>query len=459
MSKTRYMMAAMMIGVMTAAASAQEPVSFHKQVVPILKANCNGCHRPGKTKGKLDLTMHNLVLKGGKQGAAVVAGQPDNSLLIEVISGPEPEMPEDGDPLKPAEVDLIRRWISEGAIDDTPAVEPVKIELPTYTAPPVISSLGFSPDGTLLAVNGYHEVVLHKADGSEIIARLVTEAPRIESIAFSKDGKLLAACGGAPAEFGHVQVWNVADRKPVQAAKLGHDTLFGVSFSPDGETVAVGGAEKIVRRVSIADGSVLSEFKAHGDWVFATGFTHDGKQLVSGGRDKALKLIDVASGRFVDDINNPLEAVVSFALHPTEDKLAYGGDMGITRIYNISDNQKRTAGRNDTNLVKAMERLDHPVTAVAFSPDGKQIAVGTTGEVRVYEIESGKRLHVISDHRGPVYALAWKPDGTALATGGFDGKVRLFEMPSAKLAGEFSPVPIQKVAADNASLRSAARSE
>lgn len=429
-------------------ARAAAPVSFHTQIAPILKASCNGCHRPGKAKGKLDLTTHTALLKGGKEGAAIVPGQPGNSLLIEMISGPAPQMPEDDDPLKPEQIELIRRWIAEGALDDTPAPAPgpVKIATPIYTEAPIITSMAFSPDGTLLAVNGYHEVVLHDAASGDVVGRLIGEAPRVESLAFSKDGALLALCGGAPAEFGHVQVWNVKERELKQAVKLGYDTLYGVSFSPDGTSLAVGGAEKIVRRVNVADGKVLLEFKAHADWVFATTFTHDGKQLVSGGRDKALKLIDVETGRFIDDINNPVEAVISFAIHPTEGKVVYGGDLGTARIYNISDNQKRTAGRNDTNLVREFERLPHAVTAVAFSPDGKRLAVGTEGEVRIYEAETGKRLHVLSDHRGPVYAVAWKPDGSILATGGFDGRVRLFNATEGKLIRDFSPVPLQKIA-------------
>ena len=72
-------------------------------------------------------------------------------------------------PLKPDQVDLIRRWIAEGATDDTPDAAEIAVDRdhpPVYTAPPVLTSLDYSPDGTLLAVSGYHEVLLHKADGT-----------------------------------------------------------------------------------------------------------------------------------------------------------------------------------------------------------------------------------------------------------------------------------------------------
>ena len=57
---------------------------------------------------------------------------------------------------------------------------------------------------------GFHEVLLHKADGSGLVARLIGISERIESVRFSPDGKQLAVTGGKPARMGEVQIWNVA---------------------------------------------------------------------------------------------------------------------------------------------------------------------------------------------------------------------------------------------------------
>lgn len=433
--------------VLTLAASARaqdKPVSYHNQIRPLFTATCNGCHRPEKSKGELDMTTYQALMKGGKEGTPVVAGDPSGSVLFKMISGPEPEMPEDGDPLKAEQVAMVERWIREGAKDDTPDPSLAKFEPPVYTAAPVISSLAFSPDGKLLAVNGYHEIVLHKADGSAIEGRLIGDAPRVEAITFSKDGRHLAACGGSPAEFGSVQVWDPAKKELVKSYRMSSDSLYGISFAPDGQSVAFGAADKTVRRVNVADGKLLLEFKAHADWVLGTFFTLDGKQLVSAGRDKAMKLIDVEHARFVDDINNPLEACISLARHPKEERVLYGGDLGTARIYRISDNQNRTAGRNDTNRLKEFERQPGPVTAVAFSPDGAAAALGSVGEVRVYETGDGsKRLATLSSHTGPVFSIAWSPDGAVIATGGFDGMVRLFDAKSGNLLKQFPSVPLK----------------
>src|SRR4051812_25956767 len=155
------------------------PVSYWKQVRPIFQANCQGCHQPAKNKGGYVMTDFARLIAGGESGdKAIIPGKPQASTLVTAITPKdgEADMPKDKTPLKPDEIALITRWVGEGAKDDTPknAVQHIDAEHPPiYQRAPAITSLDYSPDGKLLAVAGFHEVLLHHADGTGIAARLV----------------------------------------------------------------------------------------------------------------------------------------------------------------------------------------------------------------------------------------------------------------------------------------------
>src|SRR5262249_31643800 len=145
---------------------------------------------------------------GESDKTPIVPGKPDQSNLLAMLHPKEgkSEMPKGKDPLPDYQVKLISDWIAQGASDDTPmSAKTLAVDQehpPVYELPPVITAIAFSPDSQMLAVGGYHEVLLHKADGSGMIGRLVGLSERIQSLAFAPDGKLLAACGGDPGRFG-----------------------------------------------------------------------------------------------------------------------------------------------------------------------------------------------------------------------------------------------------------------
>ncbi len=428
-------------------AETSPPVSYYKELVPILKRSCTGCHHPGKLKGDLDLTTHTAFKKGGKHGPSFKEGDPKASSVIEEISGKEPSMPKEGDPLTAAEVALFERWITEGANDDTPEDKknPFKIAgPPVYAAPAVISALAYSPDGELLAVSGYHETLLHKSDGSAVVARLIGDSPRVESVAFSRDGKMLAVSGGAPSLFGEVQIWDVEKRSLIRAVPLSTDSIYGVSFSPGGDRIAVGGADKSLRLINVADGKELFKFDNHSDWVFGTTFSVDGKRVLSGSRDRAMKLVTAANAQFIDDINKLLESVICISRHPNEDIVAYGGELGAVRTYRMQENQGRTAANNDVNLVREFERQTAAVHAIAYSPDGAHLAVGgASDEIRIYKTADGQRTGTAKGFSGAIFALAPHPSKNVLAAGGFDGSIRILNIPDGAETNRFVPFPIK----------------
>jgi mono/diheme cytochrome c family protein len=228
-------------------APANQPISYYKQIRPLFAQHCQGCHQPAKPLGGYVMTEHkNLLEKTDSDASGVVPGKPEQSKLLEQVlpqGGKAPAMPKGRDALGESDVALIRKWIAEGAKDDTPAsARQVLVDAdhpPVYALPPVLRALDYSPDGRLLAVSGYHEVLLHNPDGSGKPERLIGLSEHIESVAFSPDGRELAVTGGSPGRFGEVQIWDVEKHKLRLSVSVTHDTLYGVSWSPDGSKIAL----------------------------------------------------------------------------------------------------------------------------------------------------------------------------------------------------------------------------
>lgn len=95
---------------------ASHQVDFTKEIKPILETSCAKCHGRGKAKGEFRIDDRESFLRGGHNGVAVVLGKSDDSLLIELVMGFDPDMvmPAKGSRLKPAQISLLRAWIDQG---------------------------------------------------------------------------------------------------------------------------------------------------------------------------------------------------------------------------------------------------------------------------------------------------------------------------------------------------------
>jgi WD40 repeat protein len=420
------------------------PVSYHREVVPLLQRHCYGCHHPGKRKGDADLTAVASLKLGGKHGAAVVPGDPGRSVLFSEVTGADPAMPKDGERLSAAQVDLLERWIREGAVDDSPPPPPARTDPPEYRAPPVLVALDFSPDGRWLAVGAHHEVLLLDAATLRREARWMGAPARIEALRFSPDSRRLAVVGGEPGVTGEFQVWDVASAKPLVRVAPGSDSFFGADWSPDGTRVAVGGADRTVRVLGTEDGRELLRTTVHSDWVMGAVFVGGGNQLVSGSRDRSLRLLDANTGRMLDVLNRETEPVVRLARFPKEDQVAFAGADSRVRLYKAAAKAANTDPGQDPNLVREYESFGRGTTAVAFSLDGALVAMAglPAGEVRVHEVGTGRRLATLGGHRGAVFGIAFAPDGKRVITAGMEGELRMFSLPEGRPVTNACPVEV-----------------
>ncbi|MFT3878710.1 MAG: hypothetical protein QM703_03505 [Gemmatales bacterium] len=132
------------------------PISYDKQIRPIFQAHCQGCHQPAKAKSGYVMTTFDKLIAGGESGAkAIIPKDTENSHLLDLIT-PEngkAKMPPDGRaPLAGSDIDLIKRWIAEGA-KTTLLLKPSLMALRTRRLIPGLQS---SPPSIILPmVNGW----------------------------------------------------------------------------------------------------------------------------------------------------------------------------------------------------------------------------------------------------------------------------------------------------------------
>ncbi|MCS6852787.1 MAG: NB-ARC domain protein [Gemmataceae bacterium] len=423
-----------------------DPVSYEKEIEPILVNKCVFCHSGPVKEGKLDLASYDSLMRGGKSGKPIVPGKAEESRLYKLCAKTQkPFMPpKTEEPLTPEELALIRLWIDQGAKPPSgqrekpkvvlsglpPAVQPVRAvvispdkksivvgranQIHVYDAATgdyqrsfvdpgllgpdkqplkaahisLVESLAFSPDGKTVASGSFQEVVLWDFEKGESKNKLTGFAERVVALAFSKDGKLLATGGGAPTEEGEIKVFEADSGKLVVDIKNGHsDTVFGVCFSPDGTKLATCGADKFVKVFELPEGKFLKSFEGHTHHVLDVGWKGDGKVLASAGADNVVKLWDYEKGEQIRTINAHGKQVTRLQfVGSTNQFVTCSGDQTV-KMWN-ADN-----GGSIRNFGGGGDFL----YAVSVSADGQLLAAGgEDGLVRTYNGQNGQLLKTLN---------------------------------------------------------------
>jgi WD40 repeat protein len=433
-------------GLVADAPAAAPAVSFSSDVAPILQKKCVSCHGPEKSKGKYRLhTFAELIKPGDSKSAPVTAGQPLQSEIFRRLTAKDEEdrMPQKDDPLPAAQLALIERWITEGArFDgaDTSALLAALIPRAAHPEPPAayrfpvpIRALAFNHDATELAAGGYHEVTVWNPANGALLRRIKGLPQDIYSLAFSPDGALLAAAGGAPGDSGEVTLLD-----PVKGAILKTfaplpDVMLALSFSPDGLRLAAGGADNAIHIYAVPGGQEKLLIQQHADWVMGVAFNHDGTQLASASRDRSARIYDARTGELETTYAGHGAPVFGVAFAPDNNSVATCGRDQKIQLWEVKDAKKisEIAGF-DGDVFQVIVTKEH----IFSSSSDKTVQQHTTdkkpGPVRVF-----------TGHKDFVYALALDERTHRLASGSFDGEVRVWNTEDGALITAFIASPGQ----------------
>jgi RNA polymerase sigma factor (sigma-70 family) len=300
---------------------------------------------------------------------------------------------------------------------------------------PAVESIAFSPDGKVIASAGHGgKLFLWESATGQLLAQVWAYG---QAIAFAPDGKSLASAGNDAT----IRLWDVPTGKERPAPGDGHrGSVRTVAVSKDGALVATaGGGESNIRLWDFASGKELRRIDASSTWFGGAGamaLSPDGKAVAT---DKGVW--DTATGKFLlgretnrSAFKGQDYAIAAIAFSPDGKTLAMGtrdreyGKGRMIRLWDAATAEER--GHFGTRVVRAL----------AYSPDGKFVAAGhQDGTVGLWDVATGREVHLISAHGRDVNAVAFSPDGKTLASSTFDGDICLWDAKGGKPLGRLAP--------------------
>ena len=444
-----------------AAPEKKDFINFDEHVKPILQAKCLRCHNEDTKKGGLSLTSHANTMAGGGSGAIVSPGNADGSRLLRVIMHTEePFMPPSGDKLPDDQIDVIRRWIADGAlpnasatpvamkqeaaapagevftaaeiVDGPPPMPEVKLEVPKRlpTRGVVARAVDTNPRSPLMAVAGDKEVVLYNLDTFECLGALPFPEGDVFALTFSVNGELLVAAGGEEGNSGAAVVWNV--RKGERMGKFGeaYDTLLAVDISPDHKLIAVGGPDRKVKVYDTADGKEVYKLDAHTDWVLAVKFTPDGEVLASADRQGGMYLWQAKNGRAVEQLKGHEGAIYSLKYTQDSQYLVSAGQDGTVQQWDTWSYQR----------VRTFKAHNAPVTNVDVAADGRIITTSTDQTTKEWKFDGT----AVRDYAGLTdwgYQVRFAKAGQVVLAGTWTGDVLCWKADTGELVKTLNTNP------------------
>ena len=266
--------------------------------------------------------------------------------------------------------DIVAMAVEDGSVRlwDLPS-RSVKSTLNAHSS--VAWSSLFSQNGELFATAGDDGLIKLWKPGQSEPFKIFDQDNAVRGLAFAHDDRILFAGD----RKGGLRVWPLdADQPQAEAQQPG--AVYAVAVSPDDQTLATAGTDKIIRLWNAKTLTQKLPLEGHAGPVNGLSFNHDGRRLASVGWDKTVRIWDAGSGL----------------------------------------------------LLKSWEGLGGEIWGVAYSPDGTKLATGgIEGAVKMWDAESGKLLATWLGHKTAIHTVAFNSDGTRLASGGRDGAVRIWK--------------------------------
>ncbi len=434
-------------------------VTYEEHVRPIFREHCFSCHNQDTKKSDLSLASFAGISQGGSTGPILEPGDPDSSRLWSLVShAEEPKMPPNQDKLPDAKLEIIKAWITGGALENDASVAKVKKQ-PSMSLsasggaakpegpPPMpdklprqpvvytpraaaVTALAASPWAPLVAVAGQKQILLYHSDSGELLGVLPYPEGVAHILKFSRSGSLLLAGGGVGAKSGNVVVFDVKTGK--RAFEVGEelDLVLAADINEDHTRIALGGPGRVVRIYSTADGSLLHEIRKHTEWIYALEFSPDGVLLATADRNGGMFVWESETAREFQNLAGHKAAITDVSWRIDSNVLASSSEDGTVKLWEMEGGKE----------IKNIAAHAGGVSSIEFSKDGKLVTTGRDRITRLWD-GNGAAIRELPAFNDIATEVAFTHDAARVVAGDWLGEVRLSEAADGKLVAQLPPNP------------------
>ena len=270
-----------------------------------------------------------------------------------------------------------------------------------------VTSVGFSPDGKLVLTTSTDRTArLWRARDGEPGHTFDQEDGHVVGASFSPDGtQLVTASDG-----GTARVWDIATGGRLLVLVGPTNPVESAEFSPDGRFIVLASLDRTARIYRVDNGLQASVLLGHTEGVTSAVFSPDGRRVVTASDDATARVWDPGTADALELVGDHESAVTAAALSP-DGRLAVSADAaGGVRLWDV---ERKRAQWSDG--------LPGPLWTVAFSPDGSRVAAGGHGDLDdrafVWDVASGERIASFAHEDSPG-AVEFTADGARLLAAG-----------------------------------------
>ena len=436
------------------AVSLGRPVSFEKDIRDIFELNCVACHYDGGAESRLVVEDAASMIKGGKRGAGIVPGKPDESLIYLVAARKKaPHMPPlpnkvEAAALTPKELGILRQWIIEGAQSDGMDTGTQVKWQPIPAGMTASYAVALAPWADRIAASRANQLSIFgvntgeetklldpnlsaiKVDDLAMYPGGAAHRDFVHSVAFHPNGRMLASGG-----FRVVKLWEQPQNVQTLKAPLGVVTA-DIDVNMAKQLVAVGTQQNTISLRSLTDGAEVKKFDGHTGPVSGVALTADAGQLVSGSQDKTIRIWSVESGAATRTITSPSE-VHDLCLTVDGKEIISAHEDGIIRVWSVAAPETPLPEGEAEKPVRELKGHGKPVRSVALIlPAGQLVVSGSDDNTaRIWNVANGSATQTLN-HGGPVVSVAARPDGKFVASASSNNTAKLWDAANGKQIAE-----------------------